>query len=98
MVKPFNDFVFNSSIGSIGLVETFLIPYYQGDWQARRYSFGYCSPEARGFEATADKAFTQATKFEIEATEKILMLWQKRWDLQLFLELAWVQWMKILDR
>jgi hypothetical protein len=25
------------------------------------------------------------------------MLWQKRWDLQLFLELAWVQWMKILD-
>jgi peptidyl-prolyl cis-trans isomerase D len=39
-------------------------------------------------EATADKAFTQATKFEIEATEKILMLWQKRWDLQLFLELA----------
>jgi peptidyl-prolyl cis-trans isomerase D len=22
MVKPFNDFVFNSSIGSIGLVET----------------------------------------------------------------------------
>jgi hypothetical protein len=22
----------------------------------------------------------------------------KRWDLQLFLELAWVQWMKILDR
>jgi hypothetical protein len=26
------------------------------------------------------------------------MLWQKRWDLQLFLELAWVQWMKILDR
>jgi peptidyl-prolyl cis-trans isomerase D len=28
-------------------------------------------------EATADKAFTQATKFEIEATEKILMLWQR---------------------
>jgi peptidyl-prolyl cis-trans isomerase D len=24
-----------------------------------------------------DKAFTQATKFEIEATEKILMLWQR---------------------
>jgi hypothetical protein len=42
--------------------------------QARRYSFGYW---ARGFEATADKAFTQATKFEIEATEKILMLWQR---------------------
>jgi peptidyl-prolyl cis-trans isomerase D len=30
MVKPFNDFVFNSSIGSIGLVETLWIPYYQG--------------------------------------------------------------------
>jgi peptidyl-prolyl cis-trans isomerase D len=30
MVKPFNDFVFNSSIGSIGLVET-PFGYYQGD-------------------------------------------------------------------
>jgi hypothetical protein len=35
--------------------------------------------ETRGAsETTADKAFTQATtKFEIEATEKILMLWQR---------------------
>jgi peptidyl-prolyl cis-trans isomerase D len=32
-------------------------------------------------EATADKAFTQATKFEIEATEKILMLWQREMGL-----------------
>jgi hypothetical protein len=37
--------------------------------------FGY-QPELAS-EATADKAFTQATKFEIEATEKILMLWQR---------------------
>jgi hypothetical protein len=35
------------------------------------------APQARASEATADKAFTQATKFEIEATEKILMLWQR---------------------
>jgi hypothetical protein len=39
-------------------------------------------------EATADKAFTQATKFEIEATEKILMLWQRDGTYRLFLELA----------
>jgi peptidyl-prolyl cis-trans isomerase D len=35
-----------------------------------------------------DKAFTQATKFEIEATEKDFNVVAKRWDLQLFLELA----------
>jgi peptidyl-prolyl cis-trans isomerase D len=86
MVKPFNDFVFNSSIGSIGLVETPFGFHIIKVTDKQDNSFGYCS--LRLASETADKAFTQATKFEIEATEKILMLWQKRWDLQLFLELA----------
>jgi peptidyl-prolyl cis-trans isomerase D len=76
MVKPFNDFVFNSSIGSIGLVET---PFDSilSRWLTSKTVFVWLLYEARGFRATADKAFTQATKFEIEATEKILMLWQR---------------------
>jgi hypothetical protein len=57
MVKPFNDFVFNSSIGSIGLVETPPIFHII-------------------VELTVVKTFTQ-DYFEIEATEKILMLWQR---------------------
>jgi peptidyl-prolyl cis-trans isomerase D len=75
MVKPFNDFVFNSSIGSIGLVETPLDSILSRWLTSKTYSFTSLRLEAS--EATADKAFTQATKFEIEATEKILMLWQR---------------------
>jgi peptidyl-prolyl cis-trans isomerase D len=86
MVKPFNDFVFNSSIGSIGLVETF--GFHIIKVTDKQDGIRLATLRLEASEATADKAFTQATKFEIEATEKILMLWQKRWDLQLFLELA----------
>jgi peptidyl-prolyl cis-trans isomerase D len=78
MVKPFNDFVFNSSIGSIGLVETpfgFHIIKVTDKQDGIRLATVALRLEAS--EATADKAFTQATKFEIEATEKILMLWQR---------------------
>jgi peptidyl-prolyl cis-trans isomerase D len=76
MVKPFNDF-FNSSIGSIGLVETpfgFHIIKVTDKQDGIRLATGL---RLEASEATADKAFTQATKFEIEATEKILMLWQR---------------------
>jgi peptidyl-prolyl cis-trans isomerase D len=89
MVKPFNDFVFNSSIGSIGLVETpfgFHIIKVTDKQDGIRLATVALRLEAS--EATADKAFTQATKFEIEATEKDFNVVAKRWDLQLFLELA----------
>jgi peptidyl-prolyl cis-trans isomerase D len=71
MVKPFNDFVFNSSIGSIGLVETpfgFHIIKVTDKQDGIRLATVALRLEAS--EATSDKAFTQATKFEMEATEK----------------------------
>ena len=71
MVKPFNDFVFNSSIGSIGLVETpfgFHIIKVTDKQDGIRLATVALKLEAS--EATSDKAFTQATKFEMDATEK----------------------------
>ncbi|CAM2837929.1 peptidylprolyl isomerase [Flavobacterium frigoris] len=71
MVKPFNDFVFNSSIGSIGLVETpfgFHIIKVTDKQDGIRLATVALKLEAS--EATADKAFTQATKFEMDATDK----------------------------
>ena len=71
MVKPFNDFVFNSSIGSIGLVETpfgFHIIKVTDKQDGIRLATVALKLEAS--EATSDKAFTEATKFEMDATEK----------------------------
>ncbi|WP_339920577.1 peptidylprolyl isomerase [uncultured Flavobacterium sp.] len=71
MVKPFNDFVFNSSIGSIGLVETafgFHIIKVTDKQDGIRLATVALKLEAS--EATSDKAFTQATKFEMDATDK----------------------------
>ena len=71
MVKPFNDFVFNSSIGSIGLVETpfgFHIIKVTDKQDGIRLATLALKLEAS--EATSDKAFTQATKFEMDATDK----------------------------
>ncbi|PKH67068.1 peptidylprolyl isomerase [Flavobacterium sp. ALD4] len=71
MVKPFNDFVFNSSIGSMGLVETpfgFHIIKVTDKQDGIRLATVALKLEAS--EATSDKAFTQATKFEMDATEK----------------------------
>ena len=71
MVKPFNDFVFNSSIGSIGLVETpfgFHIIKVTDKQDGIRLATVALKLEAS--EATADKAFTQATKFEMDAADK----------------------------
>jgi peptidyl-prolyl cis-trans isomerase D len=63
MVKPFNDFVFNSSIGSIGLVETpfgFHIIKVTDKQDGIRLATVALGRET----TTADKTFTQATKFE----------------------------------
>jgi peptidyl-prolyl cis-trans isomerase D len=71
MVKPFNDFVFNSSIGSVGLVETpfgFHIIKVTDKQDGIRLATVALKLEAS--EATSDKAFTQATKFEMDATDK----------------------------
>jgi peptidyl-prolyl cis-trans isomerase D len=71
MVKPFNDFVFNTGIGSIGLVETpfgFHVIKVTDKQDGTRLATVALKLEAS--EATSDKAFTQATKFEMDATGK----------------------------
>ena len=71
MVKPFNDFVFNSGIGKVGLVETqfgFHIIKVTDKQDGIRLATVAQKNEAS--EATSDKIFEKATKFEMEATEK----------------------------
>jgi len=71
MVKPFNDFVFNNPIGKIGLVETpfgFHIIKITDKQDGIRLATVAQKMEAS--EATSDKVFTEATKFEIDATDK----------------------------
>jgi peptidyl-prolyl cis-trans isomerase D len=71
MVKPFNDFVFNNGIGKVGLVETdfgFHIIKITDKQDGIRLATVALKLEAS--EATSDKVFTQATKFEMEAADK----------------------------
>jgi len=71
MVKPFNDFVFNNGIGKVGLVETpfgFHIIKITDKQDGIRLATIALKIEAS--EATSDKMFTQATKFEMEAADK----------------------------
>nr|WP_315251689.1 peptidylprolyl isomerase [uncultured Flavobacterium sp.] len=71
MVKPFNDFVFNSGIGKVGLVETqfgFHIIKVTDKQDGIRLATVAQKNEAS--EATSDKIFEKATKFEMEAAEK----------------------------
>jgi peptidyl-prolyl cis-trans isomerase D len=71
MVKPFNDFVFNNSIGKVGLVETdfgFHIINITDKQDAVRLAT--IAQKIEPSEATSDKVFNKAVKFEMDANEK----------------------------
>src|SRR6187431_170574 len=71
MVKPFNDFVFNNGIGKVGLVETpygFHIIKITDKQDGIRLATVAQKIEAS--EATSDKVYEKATKFEMDAADK----------------------------
>lgn len=71
MVKPFNDFVFNNPIGTIGLVETdfgFHIINVTDKQDAVRLAT--IAQKIEPSEATTDKVYTKAVKFEMDAQNK----------------------------
>jgi len=71
MVKPFNDFVFNNGIGKIGLVETpFGFHIIKITDKQDGIRLATIAQKLEASEATSDKIFTQATKFEMEAGDK----------------------------
>jgi len=70
MVKPFNDFVFSSPVGKIGLVETdfgYHIINVTDKQDAVRLAT--IAQKIEPSEATSDKIYTKAVKFEMDATE-----------------------------
>ena len=71
MVKPFNDFVFNNPIGTIGLVETdfgFHIINVTDKQDAVRLAT--IAQKIEPSDATTDKLYTKAVKFEMDANSK----------------------------
>lgn len=71
MVKPFNDFAFNNSIGKIGLVETeFGYHIIQVTDKQDAVKLATIAQKIEPSEATNDKIYTQATKFEMDAANK----------------------------
>ncbi len=71
MVKPFNDFVFNNPIGKIGLVETdfgFHIISITDKQDAVRLAT--IAQKIEPSDATSDKMYQTAVKFEMDANEK----------------------------
>ncbi len=70
MVKPFNDFVFNNGIGKVGLVETqFGYHIIKVTDKQDGVRLATVALKLEPSEATSDKVFTQATKFEMEAAD-----------------------------
>ncbi len=71
MVKPFNDFVFNNPVGTLGLVETpFGFHIIKVTDKQDGVRLATISQKIEASEATSDKIFTQATKFEMDAADK----------------------------
>jgi peptidyl-prolyl cis-trans isomerase D len=71
MVKPFNDFVFNNPIGKIGLVETqFGYHIINVTDKQDAIKLATVAQKIQSSEATNDKTYTQATKFEMDAATK----------------------------
>lgn len=71
MVKPFNDFAFNNPIGKIGLVETeFGYHIIQVTDKQDAVRLATIAQKIEPSEATNDKIYTQATKFEMDAANK----------------------------
>ncbi len=71
MVKPFNDFVFNNPVGTIGLVETdfgFHVINVTDKQDAIRVAT--LDQRIEPSEATSNEAFNKAAKFEMDANEK----------------------------
>jgi peptidyl-prolyl cis-trans isomerase D len=71
MVKPFNDFVFGSPIGKVGLVETpFGFHIIKVTDKQDGVRLATIAQKVEASEATSDRVFTQATKFEMDANDK----------------------------
>lgn len=71
MVKPFNDFVFNSPVGKIGLVETdFGYHIINVTDKQDGIRLATIAQKIEPSEATTDKLYTKAVKFEMDANEK----------------------------
>jgi peptidyl-prolyl cis-trans isomerase D len=71
MVKPFNDFVFNNGIGKIGLVETpFGYHIIKITDKQDGVRLATVAQKIEASEATSDKVFEKATKFEMGVADK----------------------------
>ena len=71
MVKPFNDFAFNNPVGKIGLVETeFGYHIINVTDKQDAVKLATIAQKIEPSEATNDKIYTQATKFEMDAVTK----------------------------
>ncbi|MBG6109397.1 peptidyl-prolyl cis-trans isomerase D [Flavobacterium sp. CG_9.10] len=71
MVKPFNDFVFSGGIGKVGLVETpFGFHIIKITDKQDGIRLATVAQKIEASEVTSDKVFTEATKFEMDATDK----------------------------
>ncbi|NHM05838.1 peptidylprolyl isomerase [Flavobacterium sp. CYK-4] len=71
MVKPFNDYVFNSPVGSIGLVETdFGFHVINVTEKQDAIRLATIARKIEPSEATSDKLYTKAVKFEMDVNEK----------------------------
>jgi peptidyl-prolyl cis-trans isomerase D len=71
MVKPFNDFVFNNPVGKIGLVETdFGFHVINVTEKQDAIRLATIAQKIEPSEATTDKIYTKAVKFEMDANEQ----------------------------